>query len=170
MRIISFVVRVLILPAHVFLDKIGRLWRYLERPRYQIRGACHSNGRCCEKLLLAEKPFLTWPVLRQLTHFWMEQIYPFVIHDSSILEPDSGDYFRLLSCRNLVDGRCREYWLRPRICREWPMHNSTYPAILFHHCGYWVQDQQGDPDEDVSQRRGTLWQGGEKDLLQQWKK
>lgn len=170
MRVISFIVRVVVLPVHIFTEKLGRLWRYLERPRYQIRGACQSNGRCCEKLLLAEYPLLVWPILRQVTRFWMEKIYPFVIHENAIQDPDTGEYFRLLSCRNLVDGRCREYWLRPRICREWPMSNSRYRPVLFHQCGYWVQDLQGDPEKDVANRRGTKWKGGEQTLLQRWKK
>lgn len=158
------------LPWHIALLWFGRLGRFFEQPRYQIKGACHSNGRCCEKLLLVDKPLLTWPVLRWLTRFWMERVYAFVIHDSAVRDPETGEYFRILSCRNLVDGRCREYWLRPRICRAWPFSHSTNPPVLFNGCGYWACDRDGDPAQDVSVRRGALWEDGTQGLLDRWPK
>jgi hypothetical protein len=166
-RLLSLAVRVFTLPVHLALYWLQRLTQIVERPRYQIRGGCHHNGQCCRQLLLVEAPFLTWTLLRWLTRFWMERIYPFDITETAVLDPDSGDFYRILRCRNLVDRRCREYWLRPRLCRIWP-EPSTAPRVLFKGCGFWVSDRLGAEGVDVSRRR-VGWEDGAEELARRWR-
>jgi hypothetical protein len=166
-RALSVVIRALLVPLHVALVWLQRLELALTRPRYTIAGACRSNGLCCESLLLVEAPFLTWPLLRGLTRFWMQRVYPFAITDNAIEDPDSGEVYRILRCRNLVDRRCAEYALRPRVCRGWPLPTDEAPVLL-HGCGYRALDRQRGDDVDVSRRKGREPSAARSDLALGW--
>ncbi|MFH1807450.1 MAG: hypothetical protein ABIJ09_01800 [Pseudomonadota bacterium] len=170
MRTLSVVIRVLLVPVHLVLVWLYRLEMAMVRPRYAIRGACQSNGMCCHRLLLAERPLLTWPVLRALTHFWMERIYPFVITSNAVEDPDSNELYRIVTCRNLVNRRCAEYLLRPRVCREWPVPADGAPPVLFHGCGFTAVDRDRGDDQDASRRRGGARGTGADDLMMRWRR
>lgn len=169
LRALSLVVRLVLVPVHQVLVWMHRVVGWFEQPRYRIQGSCCNNGLCCRQLLLVESPFLTWPGLTQLTHFWMERIYPFQITKNAILDPESGEYFRILTCANLVEKKCREHWLRPRICRAWPNDSWGAPAILFTGCGFYVVDRLGDDQRDVSRRRDSRWDEGVAGLVCRFK-
>ena len=143
------------MPWLALLVASERLGQRLVAPRYQIRGACQGSGQCCRHLLFAEYPFLSWPVLRSGVRFWLERIYPFTISDTALMEPDSGEYFRVLTCNNLVDNRCAQYWLRPRVCRQWPQPQLERPPILWRGCGFEVEDLRHPERGDVAQRRNA---------------
>ena len=169
MRWLSLVVRIGMLPIHIFLVWFKRIELKLSQPRFQVRGSCQNNGACCERLFLMEGPYLSWPILRHLTHFWMTKIYPFEIHEHSVLHAKDENYYRMLSCQNLVDGKCKEYWLRPRLCRVWPVSDHDNPPILFKGCGFWIEDQDNPEAGDVSQRKLSQKREARKKLIEVWK-
>lgn len=170
MRWISLIVRILVLPIQVLLAWLKKLDEKISQPRFQVRGGCHHNGACCERLFLMEGPFLSWPILRQLTHFWMTKIYPFEFLEHSMMNIADGEYYRMVSCRNLVDGKCREYWLRPRLCRVWPTSEDEKPTLLFEGCGFWIEDRENPEAGDVAKRRLCRRKEGRDSLLKEWKK
>ncbi len=168
LRVLSWLVRVAVLPIHISLVWLKQLEQKLEPPRYQIHGSCQNNGACCERLFLQEGPYLSWPILRHLTHFWMTKIYPFEFHDHSMLHANDEQFYRMVTCRNLVDGKCREYWLRPRLCRVWPIGDDERPPILFKGCGYWSTDQQAPEAGDVSHRKPSYKRADRMKLIAEW--
>lgn len=168
MQWLSFVVRVFVLPLHLCLVWLKRLEQRVEPPRFQVKGSCRNNGACCERLFLQEGPYLSWPVVRHLTHFWMTKIYPFEIHEHSMLHAGDEQFYRMITCRNLVDGKCREYWLRPRLCRVWPVGEHEKPPILFKGCGFWIEDQENPEQEDVSYRKPSHRRSDRGKLIAEW--
>lgn len=169
MRCLSLVVRIAMVPVHILLVWLKRLEHALSRPRFRVRGSCQNNGACCERLFLMEGPFLSWPILRHLTHFWMTKIYPFQIHEHSMLHAGDDNYYRMVTCRNLVDGKCREYWLRPRLCRVWPVGDHERPPILFKGCGFWIEDRDHPEAGDASRRKPSYKREERKKLIAVWK-
>lgn len=154
-RWLSLIIRTLLVPWHQLRVASDRFGQRLSPLRYQIEGSCQHCGQCCRHLLFAEYPFLTWPVFRSVVRFWLERIYPFTITDTALMEPASGEYYRVMTCRNVVDNRCAEYWLRPRVCREWPLPELERPPILWSGCGHQVVDLRQPERGDVSQRRAA---------------
>jgi len=71
-----------------------------------------------------------------------------VLQGLTVMDPDTGEFFRVLNCRNLHNGKCKEYWLRPRLCRAWPEPTYVMPPILFSGCGYRAIDRQADAETD----------------------
>ncbi|MBI5497068.1 MAG: hypothetical protein HY904_18785 [Deltaproteobacteria bacterium] len=167
LRALSWCVRALMVPLDICIVWGRRAVHRAVPPRYQVRGACAHGGGCCRRLLVVEEPFLVRPVLGRLARFWLERIYPMRVTANAVLDPETGEYHRILECRNRVDGRCREYALRPRACREWPLSDGERPAVLFAGCGFRVVDRWSGTDVDVSRRRGTTDTAPA--LLAQWK-
>lgn len=155
-------------PIYSLLVGLKRTEQKLSQPRFQIRGNCQNNGACCERLFLQEGPFLSWPILRQLTHFWMTRIYPFEIREHSMLHANDDNYYRMITCRNLEDGKCREYSLRPYLCRVWPVGDDESPPILFKGCGYWALDTENPEAGDASKRKPSYKRDERQELIDKW--
>lgn len=168
-RLLSVVTRALFLPVNALLASTVRMQRRWFHPRYDIVGGCTGCGQCCHRLLLAERPFLTWPVLKTITRFWIERIHPFTITQNAVQDPDTGEFHRILLCKSRVDGRCADYLLRPRACREWPWSSTSDPPVLFSACGFRVVDRQTNCECDVALRR-PVQPDGARGLVRRWTK
>jgi Fe-S-cluster containining protein len=109
-----------------------RLARLIIRPPFKKGGKCLKRGNCCHYILVPEaKGFLG-----KLFYFWNTQILGFYRRTSETYESE-GKRVYAMGCRYLKkDGACGRYFLRPAVCRKWPMiEYFGFPRIL-KGCGF----------------------------------
>lgn len=129
---IRWPIRALFLPF-ILLD----LWsqkvaRWVIKPPYIKEGMCQMRGNCCHYVLL-EKP--SGPI-SYLFYFWMTQINGFFQRD---IEPVQHEKHTMLvmGCRYLKeDGRCGHHFLRPMLCRQWPLIEYFSTPKILKGCGF----------------------------------
>jgi hypothetical protein len=118
-----------------------RLFHVVVRPRYRIEGRCQHNGVCCHHILVVEGRWMALPVVGALLRLWLGGIHRFRATANLVELPD-GTQARIHTCDNLDDRRrCREYWLRPLVCRGYPRPGYFAPPALHRGCGYRVVDR-----------------------------
>jgi len=142
LRALSLVVR-LTLALWATLELRGRaVVELLLRPRFTIGGHCQHNGACCHHILMADDPLTTWPVLGVLGRFWLCGVYRFRPTENAVELPD-GRLARVYTCDNLTtDCCCREHFLRPLVCRQYPRPRYFEAPALHTGCGYHVVDRR----------------------------
>lgn len=130
---IRWPIRVLIVPF-VFLDILmQKLARKIVLPPFRQLGTCRKRGNCCHYILIGRPK--NW--LEYLHLFWCLEINGFFLRD------ESGEYegkeMLVMGCRYLKkNGSCAHYYLRPTICRQWPIiEYFAYPQIL-KGCGFYA--------------------------------
>ncbi len=129
---IRWPIRVLLLPF-ILLDLTAqRLARLLIRPPFKKEGKCLRRGNCCHYILIPESKGL----LGKLYYQWNTQILGFYRRDGAVYESD-GKRVYVMGCRYLKkDGKCGRYFLRPTVCRKWPLiEYFGYPRII-KGCGF----------------------------------
>ena len=86
--------------------------------RYKIRGNCKQCGKCCEEILLrGTNRQINNPFFRNIAIRWISWLYGFYL-----LYVDYERNYLAFSCSHRgEDGKCKNYFLRPPICRNYPL-------------------------------------------------
>lgn len=109
-----------------------RIARSIIRTPFKREGSCKRRGNCCHYVLFQYSTNL----IGRFFYFWYTQVHGFYLRykDTQVYE---GKKMYVMGCRYLQkDGSCKEYHLRPLICRKWPIvEHFGYPKIL-KGCGY----------------------------------
>lgn len=129
---IRWPLRVLLLPF-ILIDLLAqRIARMLIRPPFKKEGKCLKRGNCCHYILVPEaKGMFGW-----LFYFWNTQILGFYRRKPEVHISD-GKRVYVMGCRYLKkNGACGHYFLRPFVCRKWPViEYFGYPRII-KGCGF----------------------------------
>jgi Fe-S-cluster containining protein len=129
---IRWPLRILFLPF-ILLD-LSAQWvaRRLIRPPFRQEGTCLKRGNCCHYVLVPERKGISG----KLYYLWNTQVLGFYPRSSEVYESE-GKKVLVMGCRYLKkDGSCQHYFLRPTVCRKWPMiEYFGYPRIL-KGCGF----------------------------------
>jgi hypothetical protein len=125
-------VRAYMLPF-VLLD-LGaqKIARTLIRPPFKKEGKCLKRGNCCHYILIPEaKGFLG-----RLFYFWNTQFLGFYRRFPEVHESD-GKRVYVMGCRYLKrNGQCGHYYLRPTVCRKWPVIEYFGHPRIIKGCGF----------------------------------
>lgn len=129
---IRWPIRVFFLPF-VLLDlQMQKIARILIPPPYKQIGSCKKRGACCHYIMMREpKGFLG-----KLHVLWNTEINGFFLRD---LHPHEYEKKRVLvmGCRYLQkDGSCGHYFLRPMVCRKWPLIEYFGTPKMLKGCGF----------------------------------
>lgn len=130
--IIRWPVRLAILPF-IWLDEACEaIARFFIRPPYKRVGHCKKRGVCCYYILL---PRIRGP-FGALFHFWATQVNGFYLRDKHV-HYEEGRALRVYGCRYLQkDGKCGKHFVRPSICRKWPMVAHFGRPKMLRGCGF----------------------------------
>jgi hypothetical protein len=129
---IRWPVRLILLPF-IYLDLTAqRLARALLRPPFKREGKCLKRGNCCHYILVPEaKGFLG-----RLFGFWNTQVLGFYRRRSEVYESD-GKRVYVMGCRYLrKNGSCGQHFLRPSVCRKWPVIEYFGHPRIIKGCGF----------------------------------
>lgn len=122
----------IVLPFVLIDQLMQRFARLIIRPPFKRLGSCKKRGNCCYYILIQYSTNL----IGRFFYFWYTQVHGFYLRfkDTHMYE---GKRVYVMGCRYLQkDGSCKEYCLRPLICRQWPVvAHFGYPKIL-KGCGY----------------------------------
>lgn len=134
-RWIGGLVKGAVLPF-VFIDQMmQKCARKIIRPPYRREGSCRKRGNCCYYILIrAEESFSA-----KLFFLWYTQVHGFY---KRMKQPQSyqGKKVWVMGCRYLHrDGTCKQYKLRPSVCREWPRIESFGEPRVLKGCGFSAQ-------------------------------
>lgn len=146
-RLVSSGIRWMILPF-VLLDQAAKkIARLLIQPPFQRTGSCSKRGNCCYYITMRKRR----GIMNWFQRFWMFQVHSFFQREKEVFREGKHEYY-LLGCSNLKkDGTCKEYKIRPIICREWPIIEIFgYPKIL-KGCGYWFISKKKEYQHVVQQ-------------------
>jgi hypothetical protein len=129
---IRWPVRLLFLPFIILDLTAQRIARLLIRPPFKTQGHCLKRGNCCHYILV---PPAKGP-LGKLFYFWNTQFLGFYRRMPEVYQSE-GKQIYVMGCRYLTKkGTCGHYFLRPTVCRKWPLiEYFGYPRIL-KGCGY----------------------------------
>lgn len=129
---IRWPVRVLLLPFILIDLAAQRVARLIVRPPFKKEGTCLKRGNCCHYILVPEAK----GVLGKLFYFWNTQILGFYRRGTDV-HISEGKPIYVMGCRYLKkNGACGRYFLRPSVCRKWPViEYFGYPRII-KGCGF----------------------------------
>jgi hypothetical protein len=129
---IRWPVRILLLPFILLDLGAQKMAKILVQPPFRKEGKCLKRGNCCHYILIPESRGL----LGKFFYFWNTQVLGFYRRTQQIHESD-GKRVLVMGCRYLKkDGSCGHYFLRPTVCRKWPIiEYFGYPRIL-KGCGF----------------------------------
>jgi len=133
--LIRKILQILFLPF-VHLDLITeKIAKFLIRPPFETGGNCKRRGNCCRYILFPE----TTGIVKKLFLFWNTEVHGFYKREGPDYEHE-GKKIRVYGCRHLQkDGSCGNYFLRPKVCRSWPLITVFgYPKVL-KGCGYKIK-------------------------------
>jgi Fe-S-cluster containining protein len=136
--IVRYLIKILVYPFMIFDLFIRRCMSFFISTNYSLKGDCIQCGKCCEEILIEWPKYLDYiPFLKSLYSWWLRDINGFYFFYNEFEEIDEQQ-FRTVKCRYLSNNKCRHYFLRPMICRQYPkMDHFKYPH-LFEKCGYRV--------------------------------
>ncbi len=129
---LSTCIKTLVLPF-VLLDILcQRIAKFFVPPPFVKAGECKRRGNCCYYILIKK----SWGIFALLDLFWHTQVHGFYRLKKEPLLVKGKKYY-LMGCRYLSkDGLCKQYFLRPTICRLWPrIEIFGHPEVL-KGCGY----------------------------------
>lgn len=124
-------IQLLCLP-YVLLDMgAQKIAKKIIPPPYIRVGQCKKRGNCCYYLRLRKVRYIDW-----LQKFWVTQINGFFFRSAKTIKIEKHQYY-IMGCRHLKsNGECENYFLRPLICRTWPViEKFGYPQLL-KGCGF----------------------------------
>jgi Fe-S-cluster containining protein len=129
---IRWPIRFFLLPFILLDLSAQKLARILIRPPFKKAGKCLKRGNCCHYVLIPEAK----GVLGKLFYLWNTQMLGFYKRFDHAHESD-GKRVYVMGCRYLQsDGTCKHYFLRPTVCRKWPViEYFGYPRII-KGCGF----------------------------------
>jgi hypothetical protein len=131
---IRWPVRVLLLPFICIDLAAQRFARFLIPPPYKTEGKCLRRGKCCHYILVPEAK----GVLGKLFYFWNTQVLGFYQRLPDVYEgEESGKMVLVMGCRYLQkNGACGKYFLRPTVCRKWPIIEHFGRPRIVKGCGF----------------------------------
>lgn len=131
-------IRFLFLPF-VLLDlSAQRAAKWIVRPPFIRAGSCKRRGACCQYILMEEPK----NIFGKLYKWWNTEVNGFFIREN---EPQyyGKKRIRVMGCRYLqADGKCKHYWLRPQVCRTWPIIEHFGKPRVLKGCGYYLVKKQ----------------------------
>ena len=150
-RIPAFVrwpIRLLMLPF-VCLDlMMQRLARFIISPPYRKEGECLKRGNCCTYILMEDPK----GILGKLYRLWNTEINGFYFRLDEPFQYGKKRV-RLMGCRYLKkDGSCQHYWLRPEVCRKWPLIEHFGKPRILKGCGYRATKKKHPKSNDPNQQ------------------
>jgi Fe-S-cluster containining protein len=106
--------------------------KMLIRPPFKQTGACHKRGNCCYYILFPKRK--GW--LGKLHLFWTTEVNGFYFRMKEPVESEKKSIY-VMGCRYLQkNGKCGCYFLRPMVCRKWPMIEYFGFPRLLKGCGF----------------------------------
>lgn len=129
---IRWPIRVFALPF-VLLDlKAQKIARFFIRPPFKQVGSCLKRGNCCHYILLPEDK----GIFGKLFYLWSTQFLGFYKRYPEVYESE-GEKVYVMGCRYLSkEGKCTRYFLRPTVCRKWPLISYFREPRLLKGCGF----------------------------------
>ena len=129
---IRWPIRALLLPF-LLLDQFSQKFaRLIIKPPFRKKGTCKKCGKCCHYLLIPEPK----GILGGIQWFWLTQVSGFFLRDHPPVT-DEEDPYLVMGCRYLKDDNsCAHHFLRPAICREWPIIERFETPQILPGCGY----------------------------------
>ena len=125
-------IKYLILPFVLFDLTMQKLARLIIRPPFKKEGSCLKRGNCCHYILVR----FSNTFFGKLFYWWSREINGFYLRYK---EPQlyEGKSMYVMGCRYLKkNGKCSVYYVRPLVCRQWPLiEHFGYPRIL-KGCGF----------------------------------
>ncbi|SRR5581483_5196517 len=129
---IRWPLRVILLPFILIDLTAQRVARMLIRPPFKKQGKCLKRGNCCHYILVPENKGL----LGKLFYVWNTQVLGFYKRRSGAFESE-GKRVLVMGCRYLKnDGTCGQYFLRPTVCRKWPIIEYFGHPRIIKGCGF----------------------------------
>ena len=109
--------------------------------KYRISGKCKMDGVCCKQIFIDERLLNEIFFFSYLLRFWILKIYPFEMSNIVVETDEFASRSRMLRCKNLgSDNRCKEYFLRPLLCRNYPRKRYFKKLELHKNCGFYYRD------------------------------
>ena len=129
---IRWPIRVFLVPW-ILLDLYAqKLALWVLKPPYRRVGHCHKRGNCCHYILIPEPKGL----IGRLNFMLNMQVNGFYPRYPDVYEYE-GDHIVVMGCRYLKkDGSCAHYWLRPTVCRKWPLIEHFGRPRILKGCGF----------------------------------
>ena len=120
-----------------------RIAQWLIPPPLKREGHCLKRGNCCHYILVPERKGL----FGHLYYLWNTQILGFYPRSLNVYE-NEGKKILVMGCRYLKpNGSCGHYYLRPTVCRKWPLiAYFGHPRIL-KGCGFTAVPRKAPPSE-----------------------
>jgi uncharacterized protein len=116
----------------------SRLMRGIKRyfPRsWKLQGQCSQCGQCCRDIRLSINPVLLkakYPL--KIIIAWISWVFDFYLKKIDV-ERD----LLVFGCRHLgQDGKCRNYFFRSHLCRNYPIVEYFEQPVTLPNCGYKV--------------------------------
>lgn len=103
------------------------------KSRYVLEGKCKQCGQCCREIYLKMTPAQTSsPLFTKIAIKWIEWIFEF-----KLIRIDYEYNDLVFTCRNIGDdGKCRNYFWRPNVCRNYPLVDYFKEPAFLDNCGY----------------------------------
>lgn len=130
---IRWPVRLILLPFICIDLAAQRLARILIPPPYKREGKCLKRGKCCHYILVPDAK----GVFGKLFYFWNTQVLGFYQRMPEVYESEDGKPVLVMGCRYLQkNGACGHYFLRPTVCRKWPIIEHFGSPRIIKGCGF----------------------------------
>jgi Fe-S-cluster containining protein len=129
---------IFLLPSLVDMQVV-RFWKRIFPPAFPIVGQCHMCGRCCINIVGDPPDFIKH-------NRWLLGLYIAFHSTTHNFEPfgRGPDDEVMFKCRYLgPDHLCRNYRLRPRICRDYPFQYWFEEPVFIKGCGHRVKLKDG---------------------------
>ncbi len=140
-ELFSIFIKVLFLPFILFDLFCQRIAKLFVPPPFIKAGECKKRGNCCYYILIKK----SWGVFSYLDLFWHTQINGFYRIKKEAVLVDGKKYY-LMGCRYLSkEGMCKQYLLRPTICRLWPRIEIFGRPQILKGCGYFAKKRGSGP-------------------------
>jgi hypothetical protein len=141
---IRWPVRVALWPFVVLDLAMQRFWRVWAPLPYRVEGQCQRRGDCCHYIVVGIPPLMhRFPVLERAYLAWLTEIHGFYRRGFDVVDDDDSTTL-VVSCRYLMEnGSCAHHWLRPTVCRQWPVQRHHALPSLLPGCGYRVVPRKG---------------------------
>ncbi|HAR63455.1 MAG: hypothetical protein DKM50_12230 [Candidatus Margulisiibacteriota bacterium] len=134
MKLLILVIRWIVVIDY-FIDKV--FTKRIIKPRYQVSGNCLRCGSCCQHIGLAINGTLANnPFLLKFIIFYYQRVNSFK-YDRYLEEQN----VLLFTCLEFDSTKriCKSHYLRPAICRNYPLVRYVAKPELLPGCGFTIK-------------------------------